>query len=78
MKQSLGFQTPKREEVFVPQKHTDQTQFTPGSMTGRLGLVRRNNFYHPKNPWDVMGCQVATCLEALFNGVSRLEGLGFP
>ena len=28
----------------------------------------------PKNPWDVMGCQVATCLEALF-GVS-LGGSG--
>ena len=24
---------------------------------------------HPKNPWDVMGCQVATCFKALF-GVS--------
>ena len=33
--------------------------------------------YYPKTPWDVMGCQVATCLEALF-GVSRLEGLVFP
>ena len=33
--------------------------------------------YCPKTPWDVMGCQVATCLEALF-GVSRLEGLVFP
>ena len=20
---------------------------------------------HPKNPWDVMGCQVATCFEAV-------------
>ena len=29
---------------------------------------------HPKNPWDVMGCQVASCLEALF-GVS-LGGSG--
>ena len=32
---------------------------------------------HPKNPWDVMGCQVATCFEARF-GLSRLEGLVFP
>ena len=23
----------------------------------------------PKTPWDVMGCQVATCLEALKRGV---------
>ena len=29
---------------------------------------------YPKTPWDVMGCQVATCLEALF-GVS-LGGSG--
>ena len=31
---------------------------------------------HPRNPWDVMGCQVATFFEA--PGVSRLEGLVFP
>ena len=33
---TLGFQTPG-EEVFGPQKHTIQTPFTSGGMTGRLG-----------------------------------------
>ena len=27
------------------------------------------HFSCPKNPWDVIGCQVATCFEALKRGV---------
>ena len=33
-------------------------------------LLLSINMRYPKNPWDVMGCQVATCFEALKSGVS--------
>ena len=35
----------------------------------------RKEIINPKNPWDAMGCQVATCFEALF-GVFPLGGSG--
>ena len=32
----------------------------------------------PKAPWDVMGCQVATCFKALFRGVMNGGSFVFP
>ena len=43
-----------------------KTSFFRGELLNFGGVT------YPKNPWDVMGCQVATCLEALF-GVSLGE-----
>ena len=38
-------------------------------------MVSKLVITYPKTPWDVMGCQVATCLEALKRGVKTTEGL---
>ena len=29
-----------------------------------MGVAEGRDILCPKNPWDVMGCQVATCFEA--------------
>ena len=51
---SLCFQTPG-EEVFAPQKHTDQTPFTSGGMTGRQGfLMVMNPTNHKKKQMQLV------------------------